>query len=271
MTDFCGYIFYKNRQGAFFIGYKLKDGQIIEILTPNNDPRPESLDEDNILDTFTVTATRPANSGPIFSNLNFNSNNSSGININSFLNSSSVVSGGSSNSSLDGQTNPVLDSTRRICPRSFEPHVVSMQNGGGGRTITDNTLLTAGLRDLTIDFGYNDRVGRTLTSRITIEYLFISMPNNCGLQDFGTLASQAISTAVKATQASLSGKSAVGSTVTNSTFQIQLSRALTALDSRYCAGHNSPTRSSVVFLNYAAALRDNINKDTSFTEYYTCP
>lgn len=276
MNDFCGYVFYKNKEGAYFLGFKLKEGQIVEVLTPNNAPRPENQDENDvdggILNTFTVTATAPSSYSPIFSNFTFGfgtNNLAGGININSLLGGNSSTSGGG-NGSLNGGAGPVLDSTTKVCPLSFDPRVVSRLSPDGSRTITDVARLTAGLKDVPIRFTYEDRAGRILTSQIIIPYLFITMPNNCG-ESFGKMASEAIKTAVSTTQTALSGGRAVGTTSTSGTFLEELHKALNKQDENNCAGFASPTRSSAELLSSITAIEDYFNNyNTTFTDFTTC-
>ncbi len=275
MSDFCGHVFFKKSQGGYFVGFTLRDGQITEILTPSNDPRPENQEEDDakILDTFTVTATRPSSSQPTF--FYYNGLYSQGSSyINTLLNStgSSGGGGGSTSNSFNGMIAPVIDSTLRVCPDSFEPRVVSMLRPDGTRLVTNSTLLTAGLRDFAISLTYVDIIGTQRTQTLTIGYLFISMPNNC-YDTFGNLASQAISNAITTTQSSLSGQRLKGTDEQAGIFETKLFDALSALDQANCAGHNSPSRSSVMLLSSGAvsAIGDiNINYNTSFTSYTAC-
>jgi hypothetical protein len=280
MSDFCGYIYYKNKQGAFFVGFKLQNGQIVEVLTPNPNPAPRPENEqdpvawDNgLMGEVVVTATAPSNNGPIFSNFLFGSDwGTNGFNLGNLMNAGgSSTSGGSSSSStsMNGTANPVINSDIPVCPLSFQDRPVSMERPNGTRTLTDTTLLTAGLKDLTIQFTYTDMQGLEKTVDATISYLYISMPNNCS-ESFGVMASSAIRNAITTTQNAISGGRTVGSTAAKIKFHEKLNNALWAQDLNNCTPYAGATRSGAHFYNYAQAFEEIVNKNTAFTNYTTC-
>jgi hypothetical protein len=278
MTDFCGYVFYKNNVvGDYSLGFRLKDGKIIEVLTPKTTPRPELLDDDidgGVLGTFTVTATRPSSSSFLYSNGMFGTGTSyTGVDMSSIFNSTNMTSGGGSsangNSSFYGTSGPIIDSTLNVCPFSFQPRIVSMLNADGTRTITDNARSTAGLKDLTVQISYTDWQGTIQTLNVTNEYLFISMPNNCG-RNFGAMVSEAISMAITASQTALEGRRPVSATTAKAAFASQLNFAVQRLDRQYCAGHNSPATAYTLSASYDSMLRYMMNQNTLFTDYLSC-
>ena len=126
MEDFDGKIYYQNTQGIATGGFVLKNGDIVQLLVPNNRPRPElEGDEPEMLNTFTVTAARlPGNGGLSFSLFvasmygNYPTFTGGGFTGSGFGTGGSG-GGGSGGGGYNSNAGPVLSATEPICSTSF--------------------------------------------------------------------------------------------------------------------------------------------------------